>query len=330
MTRPPSPHPLFAIGGGFMAAQLLLCAVELDLFAALGPEGRRLDELAERLQAPPELLRLVLDGLVATELLTRSGARYLDTPVTAAYLSGGPADDLRPFFRHWRRHAYPTWDRLLDALREPAARPDPGHDPGHASWLEAAAAVAPEAARPLADAPELAGCTHVLVSFDPSGAVLTAILRAHPHLRASLAAPASAHADLRSRVAAAGLDERVTLLATDPLAGPFDGDGRYDAAAIVHALHLQAPAANQRLLDQLGRALAPGAPLLLVDHWLDQTRTRPAYAAISSAELRLVTGEGRNYGVDEVHEWLHAVGLEFDHHRALVGPASLIVARRPA
>lgn len=317
----PSPHAIFAIGSGFMGAQLLLCAVDLDVFAALGLEGRSLAELAQEVGAAEHVLRLVLDGLVALEVLVKEEDIYKNTALTAAYLSGAPGEDLRPFLRHWHRQGYLAWSHLGDALRGRAV--ETGWQEG---WLEASAAIAPEAARPLASSPELDGCRRVLVAFDPSGAVLSALLHAHPETHATLAESPAVHASLRERFEREGLAGRVTLLAVDPLRGPFTSG--HDAAVMVHAMHWQSPERNEALLAELAQSVEPNAPLLLVDHWLNATRTQPSYAAVSSAELLLATGEGRNYGVDEAQAWLDATGFALQGHRRLVGPTRLIVARR--
>lgn len=177
-------------------------------------------------------------------------------------------------------------------------------------------------------APELKDRRNVLVTFDPSAAVLSAILNAHPEAHGGLAEAPGEHHRLHDVLVREELVDRTQLLATDPLRGPFQNNG-YDAAVVVHAMHLQSPKHNKELLVNIAQAVLSGAPILLVDHWLDATRTRPGYAAVSAAELFLATGEGRNYAVDEVISWLNQAGLVMEAHRPLVGPASLIVARRP-
>jgi len=51
----------------------------------------------------------------------------VDTPVTAAFLAGDPATDLRPFLRFWDQLSYPMWTAFADAVRTGS-----GHAPGPA------------------------------------------------------------------------------------------------------------------------------------------------------------------------------------------------------
>ncbi len=59
--------------------------------------------------------------------------------------------------------------------------------------------------------------------------------------------------------------------------------------------------------------------------WTDQTHTRP-FAALMAAEF-LVTPGGRDVcNIEEACEWLQETGLRTLEHKALAGPASVIVA----
>jgi hypothetical protein len=46
------------------------------------------------------------------------------------------------------------------------------------------------------------------------------------------------------------------------------------------------------------------ARLLLVDLWMDPTRTQPPAAPLMSGEFLVHSGEGQSYGEDEANDWL--------------------------
>ena len=64
---------------------------------------------------------------------------------------------------------------------------------------------------------------------------------------------------------------------------------------------------------------AVGARLLLVDWWMDSTRTQPPAAPIMS-------GEGQTYSEDDADDWLTETGWRKVERRQLAGPGSVIIA----
>jgi hypothetical protein len=112
-----TPDPIFQIASGFMAAKLLFVANEVQLFEQLGSGPAALNDLPERMGIAPRRLRVLLDAMVALNLVQRLGELYQNGPVAAAFLSGRTPVDLRPFLRFWNHLSYPTWMRLEDAIR---------------------------------------------------------------------------------------------------------------------------------------------------------------------------------------------------------------------
>lgn len=68
------------------------------------------------------------------------------------------------------------------------------------------------------------------------------------------------------------------------------------------------------------------ARLLLVDLWMDASRTEPAAAPLASGEFLVMSGEGQAYGEDEADEWLAQTGWRKLDRRPLAGPVSVIIA----
>ena len=95
------------------------------------------------------------------------------------------------------------------------------------------------------------------------------------------------------------------------------------AANIVHGL---SEAHNLELLKNVRTHVATGARLLLVDLWMDPSRTQPAAAPLMSGEFLIHAGEGQSYAESEADEWLSQTGWRKLERRPLAGPASVIIA----
>src|SRR5690242_6864304 len=91
---------ILQIGSGFRAAKLLLVANEIGLFEYIADGVITLTALAERTSIPEARLRVVVNAMVALDLLEHDGATtYRNAPVAAGFLTSHSGTDLRPALR---------------------------------------------------------------------------------------------------------------------------------------------------------------------------------------------------------------------------------------
>lgn len=320
-----SPDILFQIASGFMAAKHLFVANEVGLFAHLAGGPARLDNLAQRTGIARRRLRVVADAMVALGLLERQDDRYQNGPVAATFLSGATPADLRPFLRFWDRLSYPTWARF-----EAAVRTGEGQSTLHLAeeeqriFSEGVEAIQAGPAQALPAVYDFSPHRRLLDVGGGTGSWLSAILRRHPDLHATLFELPEAAALARRHLANDPVTRRVEVVAGDFFADPLP-DG-HDAVLIANVAHLFSPEHNLELLRGARVAAPEGARLLLVDFWTDPTHTEPPFAALMAGEFLSITGEGDVYSVEDVTGWLGETGWRLFEHRPVAGPISAIVA----
>jgi hypothetical protein len=100
----------------------------------------------------------------------------------------------------------------------------------------------------------------------------------------------------------------------------------HDVIILANIAHLFSPEHNRELLRRLRTQVSARARLLAVDFWTDPTHTQPVFAALMAGEFLAVTGEGDVYSVEEMSGWLRETGWQVVEHKALAGPASVILA----
>jgi hypothetical protein len=100
----------------------------------------------------------------------------------------------------------------------------------------------------------------------------------------------------------------------------------HDALIVANTVHVLSAAHNLALLKNIRAHVAMDARLLLVDLWMDVTRTQPPGAPLASGEFLVISGEGQAYSEDEAEEWLAQTGWRKLERRPLAGPASVIIA----
>jgi SAM-dependent methyltransferase len=321
-----SPATIMQLASGFMAAKHLFAANQLGLFEALADSPATLDALAARTGLTRRAARISADAMVALGLLEVQDGTYRNGKAAARFLAGPGPDDLRPFLRFWDRISYPAWTRLAEALASGPPREIFELD----DELQQVASAGIEAilAGPAAALPEV-------VDFGPhqrlldigggTGSWSVAIAQRHRHITGAVLELPTAVELARSRVAAAGLGQRITVITGDAMAGELPTG--YDVFLLANLIHYWSAEQNQELLQRVRSAAQPGSALLLADFWTNPAHTEPLQAALMAGEFATHIRTGDVYSVEEVRGWLDRTGWRFADHRPLAGPQSLIVAQ---
>jgi hypothetical protein len=76
-------------------------------------------------------------------------------------------------------------------------------------------------------------------------------------------------------------------------------------------------------------SLNPNGQIVIKDHIMDSTLTRPKAGAVFSLQM-LLTTQGRDYGFEEVADWLAQAGFEKVHEISLPSslPSSLVIGHK--
>jgi len=321
-----TPDPIMRIAMGFMAAKHLFVASEIGVFEDLASGPATLDELAAKSEIPRRTLGISADAMVSLGLLEREGDRYRNSGVAAAFLAGTPGSGLRPAIRLLDRICYPTWMKLEDAVRRGEGERHFGRFTEEEQQLFSAGveAITAGMAASLAENYDFGRHRRVLDVGGGTGSFLIAALRCYPTLQATLFELPGACAVARRRLATEREGTRVAVVEGDFFKDPLP-DG-HDAIIVANTAHVLSVANNMGLLKNIRSHAAVGARLLLVDWWMDATRTQPPAAAIMSGEFLLMSGEGQTYSEDEADGWLTETGWRKIERRQLAGPGSVIIA----
>jgi cyclopropane fatty-acyl-phospholipid synthase-like methyltransferase len=157
-----------------------------------------------------------------------------------------------------------------------------------------------------------------------TGSWSIAIAQRHQNITAAILELPTAVELARSRVATAGVRQRITVITGDAMAGELPAG--YDVFLLANLIHYWSAEQNQDLFRRVRRAAQPGSALLLADFWTNPAHTEPLQAALIAGEFAVHIRTGDVYSVEEVRGWLNRTGWRFAGHRPLTGPQSLIVA----
>jgi predicted O-methyltransferase YrrM len=312
----------------FQESRVLLSAIELDLFTAVG-EGGTAGEVAGKLGTDARATEMLLNTLVALGLLSKREGVFHNGPLAAHYLVRGAPDYARPALMH-TVHLWDRWSTLTQCVRTggPVARE--GIEDREDDWIEAFIAAmqanAQARVREVVKAVGAEGVRRMLDVGGGSGVYSIAFAQARPGLRAEILDLPPVLKIAQGYIARAGLSDRVTTCAGDLRTTPF-GEG-YDLVFISSICHMLGPSENQELLQKSWEALAPGGRVVILDFVLEPDKTAPRRAALFALNMLTGTQRGSSYSEPEYTAWLRGAGFTEVQRIHLEGPIDVMAGKR--
>jgi ubiquinone/menaquinone biosynthesis C-methylase UbiE len=308
---------------GFQESRVILTALELDLFSAIG-SGATAAQAAATAGTEARATEMLLHALASLELVRKEGAVFHNSPVAARFLAASSPDSARMAMLHtvglWHR-----WSGLTECVRTGTAAPDERSMESTEAFIAAMHNNARQRAAQLAQA-AAAGANRMLDVGGGSGAYAIAFAQANAKLRAEVFDQPAVLAIAERHIREAGLEERISTRVGDLRTDEFGGG--YDLVLISAICHMLGVEENRNLLARAYRALAPGGRVAIQDFLLRADKTGPRAGALFSLNMLVNTRGGSSYSEEEYTGWLREVGFGEVRRVALAGPAGVLIAVR--
>ena len=314
-----------------MKSRVILTAAELNFFTRLDEKPCSAGELALEKGLDARATTRVLDCLVTFGLLEKQDSVYKPTENGAFYSSLHPQTVL-PMLLHMNR-LWDTWSNLTEVVREGGhAEPDPGmlrDDEGWKSFIGAMHVVGRELAQKIARDFDLGRFKRLLDIGGGSGSYTIAFLRRNTAMTAVLFDLGNVIPMARERLLKEGMENRVDLVAGDFYEDKLPGG--CDLALLSAIIHQNSQERNLDLYTKIFRALEPGGTLLIRDHIMDESRTKPPAGAMFAINMLVNTRGGDTYTFKEVKEGLERAGFNnVQQVRHGQGMDCLVTGQKPA
>jgi len=314
---------------GYQDSRVLLTAIELDVFTAVGA-GASAAEVAERLGTDPRATGSLLNALAALEVLTKRDGAFANAPAAARFLASGSKDDSRAALMH-TVHLWARWSTLTECVRQGTSVTYEEMADRDGDWTRAFIAAmhknatfrAPHVARTVG----LEGVRRVLDLGGGSGAYSIAFARAQEGLTAEVFDVETVVPLAERHIAEAGLAERVKTRIGDLRTDDY-GTG-YDLVFISAICHMNSPDQNLEMFRRALAALAPSGRVVVQDFILNPDKTGPKHGALFALNMLVGTRAGSAYSEAEYAGWMGEAGFRDVARLRLPGPSDLIVGRRP-
>ena len=316
------------IANAFRQSQVLFSAHELGVFTLL-EEPRTASDVAGLAQCSVRGMAMLLDGLVALELVQKDHGRYRNAPVASACLVPGKVGYQGPIVNHTRR-SWDTWARLGEAVRNGTGVKQGQHRADSAElrdFILGMGNIAFLSAPDLLEHIDISPFRHFLDIGGGPGTYTVTFLRANPALHATLMDLPPVIEIARGQIAATSLKDRVTYRAGDCTSDPL-GNG-YDLVLISNVVHILSAEQNAALIRRCFDAMAPGGTLIIKDFLTDADRSGPAFSLLFSLHMLVHTEAGGTYSVDEARAWTDAAGFQPGKIKNLTAKTRLWIAEKP-
>jgi (2Fe-2S) ferredoxin/2-polyprenyl-3-methyl-5-hydroxy-6-metoxy-1,4-benzoquinol methylase len=310
----------------FQESRVLLTAVELDVFTAVG-QGASAREVAGKLATDPRATEMLMNALVATGLLTKQAGMFRNTPLVARYFVKDSPDDARAATMH-TVHLWLRWSKLTDCVRAGTAVAREGVRAEEWTWAFIAAMHrgAVERAPQVVQAVGTEGVARLLDVGGGSGAYSIAFARASGKIQAEVLDLETVIPIAQSHIEKAGLANRIQTRAGDLRAGKL-GEG-FDVVFVSAICHMLSPAENRDLLRRCHAALEPHGRVVIQDFILEADKTAPKWAALFALNMLVGTRAGSTYSEEEYAAWLEEAGFQNVRRIRLPGPSGLMLGTR--
>jgi hypothetical protein len=334
-----SPGKIMEVGMGFWPAKVLLSAVELGLFTALGGKALTGLELQRALDLHPRANPDFFDALLALSFLERDGdgpeARYRSTPETAMFLDRNSPQFMGGFLEMANARLYRFWGDLTEGLRTGQAQNEIKHT-GASMFAELYSK--PERLEQFMDAMSgisAANFQAFAEKFDFSryktmtdiggatGQLSVLVARQHPHMRCTSADLPPATQIAQRKIAAAGLADRVSTMPIDFFADPLPKADVITMGMILHDWNLEK---KMGLIRQAYDALPAGGAFVVIENLIDDSRRTNAFGLLMSLNMLIEFGDAFDFTAADFSGWCREAGFTKFDVIPLAGPASAGVA----
>ncbi|HEX9079398.1 MAG TPA: methyltransferase [Desulfuromonadaceae bacterium] len=301
---------LLQLTNSYWSACTLFAGVKLDLFTPLAERRHTAPGLAELLKCDARGMAMLLNALVAMELLEKEGDDYGATGFAAEFLARTSPAYMGYIIMH-HHHLMASWTHLDEAVKSggPIRQRD-SHDDDETvreSFEMGMFNLAMQVAPLITPRIDLDGRRRLLDLGGGPGTYAIHFCRSNPELTAVVYDLPTTRRFAEQTIERFGLSSRISFQG-----GDFDTEGiqgRFDVAWLSQILHSSGPDTCAALLKKAVAALEPGGMLLVQEFILDDTRDRPLFPTLFSLNMLLGTSGGQAYSQEQIFAMLAGAGL---------------------
>ncbi len=314
--RAVTPTKILEQASAFARSMALRAAIELEICDALDEGLNTAQKLAQNTKTSVRGIEILLDALVAMELLNKHGETYHLTPEAATYLVQSKPTYLGELVEQRVRDVV-AFEHLAESVASGKPWTDWGVQHGgienyFADMVPGLYVLHEPDARKLARQlfrGQIGNAARILDLGSGSG--IWGIALAQQNALATVVALDTADVLEVTRQFVEGhkLEAQFEYAEGDLLTADF-GEAEYDLVVLGQVCHMFSPEQNQVLFRRVARALKPGGRVLITNNIIDDARVSTPDTLLDDLVLLLSTEGGRSHTLAEYRAWLSTAGFQ--------------------
>lgn len=316
------------IAGAFKKSHILFAAFNAGIFDLLETQ-RSASDVAGRIGWSERGTAMMLDGLLALDLVDKSNNQYKNRPHASACLTKTGEAYQGDILRH-TINSLDAWAELGERARTGTCAPPDESSRDEEELRDFILGMENIARLSAPEVLEMVDLSQYKNVLDLAGGPATysiAFLEACPDMRVTLFDMPPVIEIARERVVASGQEQRISYIAGDCMVDDL-GAG-YDLVFMSNIIHSFSGDENKRLVKRVYDALAPGGTILIKDFIVENDRSGPPFALIFALHMLVHTPEGGTYTFNEIREWTDAAGFGEGRPMSLTPQTRLWLAEKP-
>jgi hypothetical protein len=333
------PAPILQTAFAFWNAKVLLTAVEMNLFTALGDRSCTGSELGTKLALHPRAIPDFFDALVAMKFLERDGdgpdACYRNTAEGAAYLDATSPRYIGGILTMLNQRLFKYWHDLPEALR--TGRPQNEVKYGEKGifealykdpvplevFLNAMTGLSRLNFEAFAAKVDLSRFKTLCDIGGATGLLCIEVAKKNPHLRCVSWDLPVVEPIARKTITAAGLSHCVRTASGNFFTDPLPHADVMTMGMILHDWNLDR---KMHLIRAAYDALPGGGAFMVIENLIDDARRENLFGLLMSLNMLIEFGDAFDYTPAEFRMWCTQVGFQNFETIHLTGPCSVAIA----
>jgi acetylserotonin N-methyltransferase len=333
---PADPTPVLDLLNAFRKSQVMLTAVEMQIFDHLHSGPLTVDELARTLPANADALERLLGACVMLGLLLHTpDGKFANTPTATTYLTSQSPNRFTGYINYTNAVLWQMWDYLPDAIREGTHR-----------WKQTFGFDGPifshffrteEAKREflfgmhgygLLSSPEVVSALDLSrfgTFVDLGGAtghLTIAACQRYSHMRGIVTDLPQVVPITKEVVSGSNVSDRIAIVAGDFFTDPLPAGDLY---AVGRILHDWTEEKIRILLKKVYAALPENGGFLIAEKLLQEDKAGPEWAVLQSLNMLICT-EGKERSLSEYERLLNEAGFREVLARRTTSPLDVVLA----
>ena len=320
-----TPRELREIVYNFRESRIILTALELELFTAVGDGAKTSADVSKIISSNVRATDRLMNVLCNMNLLEKENEKFSNTEFSSRYLVKNSPDYISNLMH--ASNLWDSWSNLTEIIKEGKTI---GRDAAKNKWkenfIEAMHYRASREALKDLNNLDLTGVKSVLDLGGGSGAYAMQFIKQKPDIKATVFDLPDVIPLTLKYISANGFEGKINTIKGNYL---YDDIGSgYDLIFLSAIIHSNSFEENKRLIKKCADALNANGQIVIQDYAMDEDRLTPEVGALFAINMLVNTKGGDTFTQEEIYSWLRDAGINDIKRNETIHVAAQIIGKK--